>query len=397
VKIAIFGSYNGTSVGDTAILLGLLRAIGSTVPGADVTVLTTGPIDLSRDIALVDPAAQPRLMRANAWTFQELPVLRSVLWRIDRGGRLVRRFGMINVERCRSVLSEQDLLVIGGGNLLMDLFEENVRVLETICGAAQTVSTPYVFLGVGAGPIDSQVSRNRLAKCVAGAKAVWVRDDESMTLCRDHLGRKDARKAPDLAFALKASAHGLKRGVLALNAAALGSTTWPWQDQRKFDSYIGGFVRLARAAAVRFVPDRVEIVSTNGGVDHRATHEIASALTDGPLALDFPVSVTPCDDVTGVLAAFSRAGVAITTRLHAGILASLAGCRVLPVAYDEKVRAVLEGECIATESVQLEMLDDLDWLPDRHFDLLGEAPLMARQEIGDEVFHAVRHAVDEAA
>jgi hypothetical protein len=47
--------------------------------------------------------------------------------------------------------------------------------------------------------------------------------------------------------------------------------------------------------------------------------------------------------------------------------------------------------------VQLEMLDDLDWSPDRHFDLLGEAPLMARQEIGDDGFHAVRHAVDEAA
>jgi polysaccharide pyruvyl transferase WcaK-like protein len=324
-----------------------------------------------------------------------MPVLRSLLWRV--GGAFSRWFGPINVERCRLILSRQDILIIGGGNLLMDLYEGNVRILEEICRAATEARTPYVFLGVGAGPIDSQASRKRLAKCVAGAKAVWTRDDPSMTLCRDHLGRKDVRKAPDLAFALQAAAPGPQRGVLALNVAALGSATWPWQDQRRYDSYIGGFVRLARAAAVRFVPDRVEIVSTNGSVDHRATYEVALALTDGPLALDCPVTKTPCDDVTGALAAFSRAGVAITTRLHAGILASLAGCRVLPVAYDEKVRAVLEGECIATESVQLEMLDDLDWLPDRHFDLLGEAPLMARQEIGDEVFHAVRHAVDEAA
>jgi polysaccharide pyruvyl transferase WcaK-like protein len=375
VRIAVFGSYNGTSVGDTAILLGLLRAIDMAAPGADVTVLSMGPIDLSRDLASIGRATAPRMVRANAWGFQEVPVLRSLLWRADRWVRYSRWLGPINAGRCRSILEQQDMLVIGGGNLLMDMFEGNVRIIETVCGAARAAGVPYSFLGIGAGPVDRADSRRRLAACLAGAQAVLVRDAASRDLCRDILARQDTRQSPDLAFALQGIVQPAPhRGTLALNVASMGDKTWPWQDEGKYSTYVEGFIRLARAAAQRLKPDRVDIVSTNITVDHRATHEVAAALGRGKNALDCPVSVIPCNGPTAALAAFSEADLAITTRLHAGILAAIAGCRILPVVYDGKVRGVLEEEGIASSSVDPGSFADSAWDPGRPVAAAAAAP-----------------------
>jgi polysaccharide pyruvyl transferase WcaK-like protein len=298
--------------------------------------------------------------------------------------------------RCRAILSAQDLLVIGGGNLLMDLFDGNVRILEAMCDAAVSAGTPFVFLGVGAGPVDREDSRERLAACVAGARSVSLRDDASRILCSEALGRRDAQRMPDPAFALEPIAPGPRRKSLALNVAALGSSAWPWQDERRYGAYIAAFTRMAQAAARRFKPDCVEIVSTNDTVDRCATQEVASALAAGPLAVGCPVSVVACNEVTDALEAFSRAEVAITTRLHAGILASIAGCKVLPVAYDGKVRAVLEGEGIAADAPDPETIAGAGWSPEPLFARVERESASLRTGIAEEVVDAVRDAIGRA-
>ena len=65
MKIAVFGSYNGTSIGDTAILLGLLSCIARVESDVEVTVLTMGPIELDRDLARVGLKKAPCLVRGS--------------------------------------------------------------------------------------------------------------------------------------------------------------------------------------------------------------------------------------------------------------------------------------------------------------------------------------------
>ena len=74
-KIAIYGAYNGTSVGDTAILVGLLRAISQVFPDADVTVLTQGPIDFSRDASFCGLDRPPTMVRNNVYRIAEWPLV----------------------------------------------------------------------------------------------------------------------------------------------------------------------------------------------------------------------------------------------------------------------------------------------------------------------------------
>lgn len=348
MKLAIFGSYNGTSIGDTAILLGLLHGIAQTAPDARVTVLTMGPLDLSRDLALTGLTHPPRLVRANVHAVAEWPLVRSLWWRLRRLGMpLGTRF---NHARVRKALAGQDLLIIGGGNLLMDLFERGVDLIENITGAAQAAGTPYSFAGVGAGPVAQAASAARLAASLAPAQRVIVRDAPSRALCIEALARADTTCAPDLAFALPERESHARRDALAVNVAAVGAPTWPVHDAQGYQLYLDGMTRLVLEAAAQIKPARIEIVTSNPAVDLGAGRDLAARLAG---QTSCPVTLPPLRDVTDILDAFGRAQMAIVTRLHAGIMAAHAGAQVLPVAYQPKVAAVLAEQGIAPASIAL--------------------------------------------
>jgi polysaccharide pyruvyl transferase WcaK-like protein len=348
MKISVFGSYNGTSIGDTAILLGLLRGIAQTAPQAQVSVLTMGPLDLTRDLALTGLAQAPRLVRANIHAPAEWPLLRSVWWRLEKLGLPLGT--AFNSARVRDHLRGQDMLLIGGGNLLMDLFTTGVDLIENITQSAQAAGCPYSFIGVGAGPVVQAASATRLAACLAPARSVVVRDGVSQDLCIARLARADTRCAPDLAFALPARADTLPRTTLAVNVAAVGAPTWPVPDAQMYRNYIDGMAQLVLQAAAQTHPDRIEIITTNPTVDQRAGQDLAALLADKTaLSVHLPVM----RDVSDILAAFGGARLAIVTRLHAGIMAALAGAPVLPVAYQPKVADVLRTADIAPRVIHL--------------------------------------------
>lgn len=354
MKITIFGSYNGTSIGDTAILLGLLHGIAQSAPEAMITVLTMGPIDLSRDLSMVGLVHPPRLVRANCFEAAEWPLLRSFWWRLSHLGLpMGTEFNHVRV--CKELIN-QDLLIIGGGNLLMDLYPSNVDLIENITHAAQATATPYCFVGVGAGPITHSSSADRLAACLASAQNVVVRDTISCELCTESLQRADSHYAPDLAFALPLyETHASLRDSLAINLAAVGSLTWPVRDEAGYQLYLDGMVRLVLRAVEQIKPALIEIITTNPAVDRCAALDLAKGLAD---QTNLPLRIPHLYDVTDVLVAFSRAKFAITTRLHAGIIASLAGVSVLPVSYQPKVKAVLSEVGIANQVLMLSELQD---------------------------------------
>jgi len=349
IKLAIFGAYNGTSIGDTAILLGLLHGIAQVAPEARVTVLILGPLDLSRDLPLTGLVYPPLLIRANIHKPAEWPVLRSLWWRLSRLG-LPLDIPFNHLRVCQA-LENQDLLIIGGGNLLMDLFSNAVDLIENITLAAHLSSTQYCFAGVGAGPISQASSAARLASCLAPAQHVVVRDSLSQTLCAGPLQRADTLCAPDLAFALPPyECHAPRRDVLAVNLAAVGAPTWPARDAHGYQLYLDGMTRLVLNAVELTQPACIEIITTNPAVDRCAAQDLVRRLAgQTPLSVLNPV----LRDVTDILDAFGRAKLAISTRLHAGILAALAGAPVLPVAYQPKVSAVLAEAGIAPHAICL--------------------------------------------
>jgi polysaccharide pyruvyl transferase WcaK-like protein len=368
MNLAIFGSYNGTSIGDTAILLGLLHGIAQAAPEARVTVLTMGPLDLSRDLALCGLIHPPLLVRANIHAPAEWPVLRSLWWRLQRLGLPLGT--PFNPARVRKALAGQNLLLIGGGNLLMDLFSTGVELIENITCAAKTSSIPYSFAGVGVGPVAHASSAARLAACLAPAQRVVVRDANSRALCIETLRYADTQCAPDLAFALPPFESRGAREALAVNVAAVGAHTWPVKDPRGYQLYLNGMVRLVLDAAAQTRPARIEIITTNTAVDLGAAQDLAARL-NGKTTV--PVLMRGLRDVTDILESFGRAKLAIITRLHAGITAALAGAPVLPVAYQPKVAAVLRETGIVPQALAMEVLQSPE------FDTASTLSLAIRQ------------------
>jgi len=315
-----------------------------------------GPLNLSRDLSLTGLVHFPRLMRANVHAPAEWPVLRSLWWRLNRLG--VPLDTPFNHLRVRKVLTNQDLLVIGGGNLLMDLFPSSVDLIENISHAAQATATPYCFAGVGAGPVTQVTSAVRLAACLAPAQNVVVRDALSHALCVGLLQCADTLCAPDFAFALPAHVRQVQtRNALAINVAAVGAPTWPVRDLNGYQLYLDGMTRLVLDAAQLTDPACIEIIITNPAVDRCAAQDLASRLA---VQTTLPVLIPIVHDVTDILDAFGRAKFAITTRLHAGITAALAGTPVLPVAYQPKVASVMAEAGIAPNAIRLVDLQDPD-------------------------------------
>ena len=385
MKVTVVGSYNGTSIGDTAILLGLLSAISAAYPSAIVTVLTMGPLNLSRDLALTGLVHAPRLVRANIHSPAEWPILRALWWRLQRFGLPLGT--QFNLARARKALAGQDLLIIGGGNLLMDLFATGVDLVENITFAAMESAVPYSFAGVGAGPVSHASSAARLTACLAPARRVVVRDAPSRALCMEMLGRADTRCAPDLAFALPAYESRATREVLAVNVAAVGAHTWPVRDAPGYQRYLNGMARLVLEAATQTRPARIEIITTNPAVDVGAAQDLAARLTEMAAV---PVLMPVLHDVTGILDAFGRAKLAITTRLHAGIMAAIAGAPVLPVAYQPKVASVLNEAGVAPQAIALKALQSQDFDTGHMLALTGEYGVRPRAQVRAQALAAVR-------
>ncbi len=350
-KIAIYGAYNGTSVGDTAILVGLLRAISQVFPDADVTVLTQGPIDFSRDASLCGLDRPPTMVRTNVYRIAEWPLVQSLWWRLARRGLAPKI--KFNKARCQSILKKQDVLIIGGGNLLMDLYETHVDTLASVIETARSLGLPYCFAGVGAGPITGTSAALKLTNILSEAFEVFVRDTASSTVCLEQLGAPEVKVGPDLAFGMGLHIYRLnpeRRGVLAVNVAAVGASTWPKPDDLVYQKMLNGMVRLLDTAVKRLKPTQIRIVSTNPAVDGVAARDLAQLLAT---ILNISIETVDCHDVTDALTAFNDADLAITTRLHAGILAALSGCRVLPIAYQPKVSGVLISQGIALDTLTL--------------------------------------------
>jgi len=241
---------------------------------------------------------------------------------------------------------------------LMDLFPSSVDLIENISHAAQATATPYCFAGVGAGPVTQVTSAVRLAACLAPAQNVVVRDALSHALCVGLLQCADTLCAPDFAFALPAHVRQVQtRNALAINVAAVGAPTWPVRDLNGYQLYLDGMTRLVLDAAQLTDPACIEIIITNPAVDRCAAQDLASRLA---VQTTLPVLIPIVHDVTDILDAFGRAKFAITTRLHAGITAALAGTPVLPVAYQPKVASVMAEAGIAPNAIRLVDLQDPD-------------------------------------
>lgn len=349
-KIAIFGSYNGNSIGDTAILLGMLSSL-ERIYGQDilVNVLVTREIGLKKELKEINLKININEIVIGHYCKSSNFIKKTIF-------RLKNRFfskTIYNMKRVDDALSGAEYLLIGGGNLIMDLYPIWPSLLQSICKAATELNIKYSFVGVGASPINTENGKAILKECLVGASKVYFRDKKSKETCENKLGVKDAFVMPDFALSLK-STYSNKRNTkkVLFNIASVYGNSWPEKDDNKFSQYIKGMVKLAFYVHSRYQFEKLVIFNSNYPTDKQGSEIFYEQLKSSGLKASIEL-IQGRKSVGELIELGKSAQFAFITRLHAGILMSLGGCKVIGVGYQPKVKDVLNESNISSYTIDL--------------------------------------------
>lgn len=267
-------------------------------------------------------------------------------WRL--GGRAAARHlaGPAAWDGLREYLTA-DLIASTGGTYLVERYDLRPRLFDL--EMSLSTGKPLVLLPQSLGPFSGPRNRRVLARILRRAALVMARDERSLAHLRD-LGvpPRKAVTGADLAFALAdpGTLAAARRRTLPLDAPLrVAVSVREWNDPRRNGAPIDP--HRFRAAIGRLVGELVEgmgaevtFLSTCQGVAEYWTDDskLADAIRAGlPSPVRARVAVdsgfhTP-EELIGIL---GRMDLVVATRMHAAILALVAGTPAFPIAYEFK-------------------------------------------------------------
>ncbi|GEM_PF-5464566 len=347
--IGIFGSYDVTSKGDLAILKSILAQLKEALPqGSTFTVFATAPRAVQEVIEPEFPAARVLPSRPSAEPPQgstSHPQNTSGL--LGRLKRLVantpilydplvlalhRRFWRQTFREIKNL----DLLIIGGGGLLVDLYRRWPIYPLIFTAMAKAARTPVMFYAVGAGPIKHLRGRIYFSLAVNLSQAITVRDSRSFHVARKMLLNKSKlHLAADPAFCLyqphKTKGEGTPQiGISAVAIFRPGD--WPTPNQRLYEAYTARMAELVKALTAT-LPVQITFFSTNCPQDLLTAADI---LKKANLPEERASLFADCS-LSGLRDFLPKMDLVIGTRLHSLILSAASGVPIIALSYQEKV------------------------------------------------------------
>ncbi|MGC5052928.1 polysaccharide pyruvyl transferase family protein [Micromonospora sp. DT48] len=300
LTIGVLGSYGGRNLGDEAILTGLLADLRQQEPHARIIVFSRNP----------------------AHTAVAHPDVEAVPWE--------------GVSRTDSalVLSQLDLLILGGGGILYD--KEARRYLRVV-RVAQERGLPLLTYAVGVGPLNEMVDTGMVRETLAGAVQVTVRDQESRMVLEEAGLLNPITVTGDPAFLLEPEdfpAEFLREEGVPSGKRLVGmSVREPGRAAERLDvdgyhrllAQIGDFLVHRIDAHVLFVPmERDDIRHSHGVLSHMIAADRGRILHG---------TYSP-QQILGLMRHFD---LAVGMRLHFLIFAAMMGTPFLPLPYAGKV------------------------------------------------------------
>ncbi len=283
MRLVVSGYYGFGNAGDEAILAAMVAALRRRQPRLELVVISGDPAETSR-----------------------------------RHG--VQAIGRGLVTAIRALL-RSDGLVSGGGGLLQDRTStQSLLYYAGLMLLARSLRRSVYVYAQGIGPVEG-----RLARVVAGfalrrATYVSVRDQRSLDAARS-LGAGEVEVAADPAIGLgpprSSKAHSRPTIVVAVRPAPR------WAEIE--DTFVAALRKL--------------------GESHRLAFVAMHPSQDGPLATRLAARVGPYAtvadyaDLDELMGRIGSAELVIGMRLHALILAAVAGVPFVAVSYDPKVDA----------------------------------------------------------
>jgi colanic acid/amylovoran biosynthesis protein len=338
--------------GDAAIAMAIVDSLRRAAPDALIEVHDSQPHVAARYhpsmrwrpylASMAQPRRSPRrggrllralnearlLAAARLWSRHATKPLAAALLREGERRRLAE-FGRLH------------LAVSTGGTYLVERFGLGPRIFEL--RMAQALGVPVVFYTQSLGPFRLRRNRRHLRTAFAKSPLVLLRDELSRWHVLD-LGVPDAalHVVADAVFGRRDARAFNEPGLSQVRSVAVSVREWP-PGAGASDPAVAAF-RRAVAQTVSWLVRRhsvtVTFISTCQGIPEYWTDDSAFAET---VAAELPqdvrahVHVDHAFHTPDALAeAFADFDIVVATRMHAAILALMAGKPVLPVAYEFK-------------------------------------------------------------
>ncbi len=292
-QLATVGFQGFGNLGDEALLAGIERLLDGT--DAQVSTVFSGPCPETIDVF---PEAR------RVVTLRHLPTLTAL-------------------RRLRNI----DLLILAGGGLFNDHWRTVVPRYAAWVLAARLTGARVAWVGVGVGPLQSAWSRWLTRLAAHASQVVLVRDRKSAAL----LGSETVAVVPDPSLFND-------RPPARETGTELGLIVRPPTRRHASRS-----MALVRALAEVGVSARARgldpvVLTMAGAADRPFATSVAREMARRGLPGVRCEALGP--SVAGALERLTRLRAIVTVRLHGMLLGALAGVPSVPIAYDDKVRAL---------------------------------------------------------
>lgn len=333
MKIGIVGNYGNDNNGDEAILQSIIGQVIATfqVPSDAITVFSNNPMQTAKRYQVM--SAPLYYKKGNAVkTFIET-------FRLNR--KIVKTF---------------DLLIIGGGGILMDLYKREAPLYGSYAMMAKQAGVPYVIYGCGAGPLHTDLGKWFIRYMCKHADSVSVRDPESAELLQATGVTREVEVIGDPAFSLKRerdtrSEQPLKIGVTAV--PYYNADYWPEGNELHYNRYIEGMARNLDALAKEH-PVEITFFATKFPQDANVTKDIQARMEEHGRTVIIDRNLLP-DDLLDIAASQD---VIIGTRLHSLILATCTATPIIAVSYHHKVQDFMKMANLEDVSISINDLHE---------------------------------------
>lgn len=337
-RIGLLGPYASRNLGDAAIQAAVVAELRARLPGAALVGICPDPEDTVRTLRI--PAfplsGHGGEMRPDSPPPEEPPALAA-------RGRVARlRAACAAAGRIASFVQRLDLLVVSGGGQLDDYWGgawQQPYALALWTSLARLHGVRVAVLGVGLDRLSTRLSRFFTRTALDLAQFRSFRDPGTLAALRADGFRRPARVCPDLAFGLPPALVGAARapgGPPFAVVSPISDKVWLGAARSRYDAYVEALAAACGSLAGAGL--RVRLACSQSAMDA----PVASRLAERVRA----VSGRACEigdaaTVQDYVGLVRGARVVIASRLHAVILALVAGAPVVAVSYARKVAQLM--------------------------------------------------------
>lgn len=333
MKIGIVGNYGNDNNGDESILFSILQQVKQEfqVENKDITVFSNNSKQTS-----------------NRYGVNSHPLY-------HKKGMLYKTF-FYTYKLNKEHVATFDLLIIGGGGLLMDFYKREAHLYGTYALMAKNSGVPYIIYGCGAGPLDTFTGKISIRYMCKFAENISVRDPQSKQLLESVGVKSKIEVIGDPAFTLRRERFDYAETPIKIGVSAVpyyNANYWPEGDEAKYDAYVSGMAANLDTLA-ELKPVEITFFATKYPQDVAVTKDIQKKMKNRDQTTILDENLLP----NRLLEVTASQDIIIGTRLHSLIIATDTETPIIAISYHTKVKDYMALIEASDRCINMKELED---------------------------------------